>query len=103
MYIDCRSCKGDTNDFYTLSMWGKPCFEYVCDTVAKTDVFAKTYLLTDSPKIKVLASKYHFDVVEQILENNSPIMIVSGKAIFLSTETMSKAVGNYYGGANCCL
>lgn len=25
VYIDCRSDKGDTNDFNTLSMWGKPC------------------------------------------------------------------------------
>ena len=44
VYIDCRSDKGDTNDFYTLSMWGKPCFEYVCDTVSETDIFAEKYL-----------------------------------------------------------
>ena len=72
VYIDCRSDKGDTNDFYTLSMWGKPCFEYVCDTVSETDIFAEKYLLANSDKIKALASKYDFKVTTNYQKINLP-------------------------------
>ena len=98
VYIDCRSDKGDTNDFYTLSMWGKPCFEYVCDTVSETDIFAEKYLLTNSDKIKELASKYDFKVTSQLPEDKSPKMLISGKAIFLTRETLVDAVSAYVGG-----
>ena len=98
VYIDCRSDKGDTNDFYTLSMWGKPCFEYVCDTVSETDIFAEKYLLTNSDKIKKLASKYDFKVTSQLPEDKSPKMLISGKAIFLTRETLVDAVSAYVGG-----
>lgn len=98
VYIDCRSDKGDTNDFYTLSMWGKPCFEYVCDTVSKTNIFAEKYLLTNSEKIKKLASKYDLKVTSQLPEDKSPKMLISGKAIFLTRETLVDAVSAYVGG-----
>lgn len=101
VYIDCRSDKGDTNDFYTLSMWGKPCFEYVCDMVADTDVFVRKYLLTDSKKVKALASKYNMEVKEQLPDDNTPKMIISGKAIFLTKNTLTEVAAAYKGG-NCC-
>ena len=97
-YIDCRFDKGDTNDFYTLSMWGKPCFEYVCDAVAETDVFVKKCLVTDSEKIKTLSSKYEFDVIKCLPSDDTPKMVISGKAIFLTKETLTEAVTKYVGG-----
>ena len=96
--IDCRSYKSDSNDFYTLSMWGKPCFEYVCDMVNSLDLFAKTYLLTDLPKIKALASKYDFEQIDGIPQGDTPKMLISGRAIFLTVETVRKVVSEYSGG-----
>lgn len=98
--IDCRSTKSDMNDFYTLSMWGKPCFEYVCDTVTKTSIFTKKYLLTDSKKIKKLASKYELEIISQLPSDDSVKMLVSGKAIFLTSETISRVASSYMGGGN---
>lgn len=97
-YIDCRSDKGDINDFYTLSMWGKPCFEYVCDIVADVDIFVRKYLLTDSEKIKRLASKYDFKAVSELPNDNSPKMIISGKAVFLTKQILTKVITTYNGG-----
>lgn len=79
-------------------MWGKPCFEYVCDIVAGMDVFEKKYLLTDSAKIAFLSRKYAFDVIDDLSAVAGPKMIISGKALFLSKETLSDAVGKYKNG-----
>lgn len=98
--IDCRSCKSDSNDFYTLSMWGKPCFEYVCDMVSSLKLFAKTYLLTDLPKIKALASKYDFEQIDKVPQDDTAKLLISGRAIFLTAETIQKVVSEYSGGGN---
>lgn len=97
VYIDCRTNEGDTHDFYTLSMWGRPCFDYVCGVVTEVEAFTKKYLLTDSKKIKSLASKYDIDVISQMPANITPKMLISGKAIFLTKETLSRVV-KLYGG-----
>lgn len=53
-------------------MWGKPCFEYVCDTVSEMNIFAEKYLLANSDKIKALASKYDFKVTTNYQKINLP-------------------------------
>ena len=61
-------------------------------------IFAEKYLLTNSDKIKKLASKYDFKVTSQLPEDKSPKMLISGKAIFLTRETLVDAVSAYVGG-----
>lgn len=63
-------------------------------------MFAKKYLLTDSEKIKTLASKYDLEVLDQLPADESPKMVVSGKAIFLTKKTLTEAASAYKGGGN---
>lgn len=97
--IDCRYDDQSANDFFTLGMWGKLCFEYVCDVVCSVTLFSEKYLLTDSPKIAKLAGKYPVKVVsEEPIVNDADIMLVSGKAIFLTEETIIDAIYKFHGG-----
>ena len=66
--------------------------------VADTDVFVRKYLLTDSKKVKALASKYNMEVKEQLPDDNTPKMIISGKAIFLTKNTLTEVAAAYKGG-----
>lgn len=97
--IDCRYDNQSVNDFFTLGIWGKLCFEYVCETVCAVNLFSEKYLLTESPKIARLAVKYPVKVVtEEPIVNDADIMLVSGKAIFLTEATIIDAISKFHGG-----
>lgn len=95
--IDCRLDKSSANDYLTLSLWGKTCFEYICDTVELVDLFSEVHLLTDSPKIKYIAENRSLSVVSEIPIVDT-IMLISGKAIFLTKETIEDVINSYTGG-----
>ena len=100
--IDCRGDNQSVNDFFTLGIWGKLCFEYVCETVCAVNLFSEKYLLTESPKIARLANKYPVKVInEEPIVNDADIMLVSGKAIFLTEATIIDAISKFYGGVIC--
>lgn len=97
--IDCRCDNQSADDFFTLGIWGKLCFEYVCDVVCTVNLFSGKYLLTDSPKIARLASKYPVKVVsKEPIVNDADVMLISGKAIFLTEETIMDAISKFHGG-----
>lgn len=97
--VDCRFDNQSANDFLTLGIWGKLCFEYVCDVVCAVNLFSEKYLLTDSPKIARLAGRYPVKVVnEEPIVKDTDVMLVSGKAIFLTEETIMDAIYKFYGG-----
>ena len=62
LVVDCRTENLLESDFYTLNIWGKPCFLYVCEMIERFGE-CKKYLLTDANKI---ASKQHSDSIEII-------------------------------------
>lgn len=81
--INCQSDNQQSNDFYTLGIWGKLCFEYVCDVVCAITLFSEIYLLTKSSKIAKLAKKYPVKVISERPVLTANAIWVSGTAIFL--------------------
>lgn len=97
--IDCRYDNQSADDFFTLGIWGKLCFEYVCDVVCAVNLFSEKYLLTDSPKITRLAGKYPVKVVsKEPIISDADVMLISGKAIFLTEETIMDAISKFHSG-----
>lgn len=94
--IDCRIDIQAPNDFLTLGIWGKPCFEYICDTISSIEGLDKVYLLTDSPKITSLAAKYNFLIAATNEDIHEDVrFFVSGRAMFLTKQTIQKAISTY--------
>ena len=96
--INCQSDNQQSYDFYTLGLWGKLCFEYVCDVVCAITLFSEIYLLTKSSKIAKLAKKYPVKVVSErpVLTTNT--IWVSGTAIFLTEKSIINAICDFQDG-----
>ena len=86
--VDCRLSHTLEADFYALNIWGKPIYQYVCETVLSVSGGTK-YLLTDSKKIASGVSSQPIKVIENIEDApESTKVIISGTAIFLKGKTI---------------
>lgn len=103
--IDCRQDIDSNIDFLNLCLWGKYTFEYPIEEVIKSEIFNSIYLLTDSMLVKKLAGKKYGEVVKvvndwsELLDLNSPFMLLSGRAVMIKKESLVKSVSEFDG--NC--
>lgn len=96
--LDCRTQNSSEADYYTINIWGKPCFQYVCDSISSINGYAK-YLLTDSPKVKYLLADDSVCVVNKLDDIKERIFaLVSGTALMLKTSTILNVLKGYSGG-----
>ncbi len=95
--IDCREDENLENDFLILNLWGKPLFSYIVDEMLDVDIFDKVILLTNSKYVKYLVKTLfnnRIDVVEEI-SSQYPMFMVSGRAVFLKSQTIMKVLEEY--------
>lgn len=98
--VNCISEENDPCDFYTLSIWGKPCFFYACEALAQVDCLNERYVVTDSAKIAHLAARQNYKVLYEkpVLQANTTYVEISGRAIFLKPETIQSCAMSHMGG-----
>ena len=99
-FVNCLSEENVSCDFYTLSVWGKPCFAYACETLAQVECLNERYVVTDSPKIVRLAAKLNYSVVSEKpnMQDNTTYVEISGRALFLKPQTIQSCVMRHWGG-----
>lgn len=82
-----------------LSAFGENCVLNMFVRPYVQSIFSLKNTLTESPKIARLAGKYPVKVVtEEPIVNDADIMLVSGKAIFLTEATIIDAISKFHGG-----
>lgn len=101
-YVGLVNCLSEENapcDFYTLSVWGKPCFVYACETLAQVSCLNERYVVTDSAKIANLAATQHYKVLSEkpIPQDDTSYVEISGKALFLKPQTIQSCVMRHSG------
>lgn len=99
-FVNCLSEENAPCDFYTLSVWGKPCFVYACETLAQVDCLNERYVVTDSVKVAHLAAKLDCIVLSEkpVLQDNTTYVEISGRALFLKPQTIQSCVMAFGGG-----
>lgn len=96
--IDCRTQDRKEADYYTINIWGKPCFHYVCEAISNIKGYAK-YLLTDSPKVRYMHTDESVHVVNKLQDiKERVIALLSGTALLLKEATIRKVVNCHMGG-----
>lgn len=98
-YIDCRIDKRMEYDFLTMSMWGKPVYEYVIEAACAANIFEKIVVVTDSKKIidGVCGAKVSIEN-EMLFDNglkSNCICILSGCAPLITPETLIRALSQF--------
>lgn len=102
-YVGLVNCLSEENapcDFYTLSVWGKPCFVYACETLAQISCLNERYVVTDSAKIAHLAEKQNYRVLSEkpVPHDDTTYVEISGRALFLKPQTIQSCVISHSGG-----
>lgn len=102
-YVGLVNCILEENapcDFYTLSVWGKPCFVYACETLAQINCLNERYVVTDSAKIAHLAEKQNYRVLSEkpVPHDDTTYVEISGRALFLKPQTIQSCVISHSGG-----
>lgn len=98
LVIDCRMNNQYESEFYTLNIWGKPCFLCVCEMVRQLQGYRK-YLLSESEKIRSILQDDTYICVDSLLKIEEDIVtLISGTAIFLKRYTLTKCISQFRGG-----
>lgn len=93
-YIDCRIEEDLDNEYLTLNLWGRPLFAYVVDEVLHLQNVTKVVILTNSKYVIYLGEKLFKNKVQfsDRIQDNYPLLIVSGRAPFLKATTLENAI-----------
>lgn len=95
--VDCRLDDRLDNNFLSLNLGGKPVYRHIIDTLAKSDKFKEIVILTNSDEI---CDNLHEDykVVDDLASCiDTDILLVSGRAPFITLSTIEKAISHYKG------
>ncbi|MGP1411745.1 MAG: GDSL-type esterase/lipase family protein [Peptoanaerobacter stomatis] len=96
--IDCLKKTLPANDFLTLGLWGKFCYEYPIKAAIETNIFYHIYVITDSLQIKEhVSTRYcNIKVVSTIknihLIHGDYICFLSGYAPLVSSSSLISAI-----------
>lgn len=94
-YVDCRDDERLSNDFQTLNLWGKPVFLYVLEALSNCKYIESINVVSNSKKVINIINDSLIEnvtITSQIDKGFFPRMHVSGRAAFLKSSTIRKAI-----------